>query len=114
MNMERTMPGDQIESVGGCSEVVSDQYCVQELLNELRADPSQTNPDISTGFEGLLGVAESLPLTTDEFGFARNWITSARQLWEQGKAGAALYQIRQVCLRLGLLSVLDAVGRDSA
>jgi hypothetical protein len=109
MTMERTLTGHQIEPVSERRELESQESCVQELMFELRANPAQTNPEIAAGFDGLLGVAESLPLTTTEFGFARNWITSARRFWKQGEAGAALYQVRQVCRKLRLWEVPPSV-----
>jgi hypothetical protein len=102
MTMEPTITGHQIEPVCGRSELESHESCVQELMVELSVNPAQTNAEIAAGFEGMLGVAESLPLTTTEFGFARNWITSARQFWEQGEAGEVLYQVRQLCRKLRL------------
>src|SRR5690242_8220329 len=78
------------------------EFGVQALLDEL-ADPSRSpSPAIAAGFDGLLRLAESLPLTTDEFGFAFNWITSARQLWERGEPGAARYQVDLVRKKLNL------------
>jgi hypothetical protein len=49
-------------------------------------------------FDRLGALIESLPLTVDRglIGFLRNWTASSRQLWEQGEAGAARYQLRQM------------------
>jgi HEPN domain-containing protein len=43
-----------------------------------------------------------LPLTTDEFSFAHNWLTSAQQLCERGDRHAACYQVDQVAKKLML------------
>jgi hypothetical protein len=43
-----------------------------------------------------------LPLTTDEFSFAHNWLTSAQHLWEAGDRHAASYQVDQVAKKLML------------
>ena len=78
------------------------EFRVQTLLDAL----SQRTrcPDMATaaGFDGLLRLAASLPLTTEEFAFARNWITGARRLWEEGEPGAARYQVEMVGKKLGL------------
>jgi hypothetical protein len=58
--------------------------------------------DITFGFRRLHRLLESLPLTTDEFGFAHNWLTSAELLWQRGDRHAARYQINQVARKLML------------
>ena len=45
-------------------------------------------------------VVDSLPLTLDDYVFARNWVCSAQRLWQQGESKAAAYQLRQVAKRL--------------
>jgi hypothetical protein len=54
------------------------------------------------GFIKLHWQVESLPLTTDEFCFAHNWLCSAEQLWEAGDHHAARYQVNQVVKKLML------------
>jgi hypothetical protein len=75
---------------------------IHELLSLLENPVHDSRPSIAAGFDWLMTVAQSLPLTTNEFGFASNWITSARQLWEQGEHGAARYQVKMVRRRLNL------------
>jgi hypothetical protein len=58
--------------------------------------------DIARGFKRLHRMVESLPLTTDEFSFAHNWLTSAQKLCEAGDRHAARYQIDQVAKKLML------------
>jgi hypothetical protein len=47
-------------------------------------------------------LVESLPLTTDEFCFAHNWLCSAEQLWDKGDRHAARYQVNQIVKKLML------------
>jgi hypothetical protein len=58
--------------------------------------------EAALGFRKLHRLAESLPLTTDEFCFAHNWQSSAEQLWEKGDRNAARYQVKQVVKNLML------------
>jgi hypothetical protein len=58
--------------------------------------------EIAREFKLLQWVVDALPLTSAEYCFALNWITSARQLWEQGDCGAARYQITLVIKKLNL------------
>ena len=77
-------------------------FDVHALLGALGDSARWPDPSVAGGFDLLLRVAESLPLTTEEFAFARCWITGARQLWEQGEPGAARYQVEIVRRRLAL------------
>jgi hypothetical protein len=43
-----------------------------------QSEPSAA--EITLGFRRLHRLVESLPLTTDEFSFVHNWLTSAQQL----------------------------------
>jgi hypothetical protein len=58
--------------------------------------------DICLVFRKLHRLVESLPLTTDEFSFAHNWLCSAEQLWESGDRHTARYQVNQVVKKLKL------------
>jgi hypothetical protein len=58
--------------------------------------------EAALGFRKLHRLVESLPLTTDEFSFAHNWLCSAEQLWDAGEQNAARYQVNQVIKKLKL------------
>jgi hypothetical protein len=70
------------------------------LLVALRRSPSSLDRSIPPGFDRLLTIAESLPLSSEDLASARHWIVGARTLWEQGETRAALYQVRLACRRL--------------
>jgi hypothetical protein len=65
-----------------------------------RSEPSVA--ETALGFRRLHRLVESMPLTTDEFSFAHNWLCSAEQLWEAGDRHAARYQVDQVAKKLML------------
>ena len=65
-----------------------------------RSEPSVT--ETALGFRRLHRLVESMPLTTDEFSFAHNWLCSAEQLWEAGDRHVARYQVDQVAKKLML------------
>jgi len=75
---------------------------IQGLLDALGDSSGLSRAEIAIAFDGLRRLVESLPLTTEEFCFAANWIASARQLWEQGEPGAARYQVDLVRKKFGL------------
>jgi hypothetical protein len=75
---------------------------VQELLDLVERQSSDSTEAIAAGFDWLKKFAESLPLTTNEFAFVSNWITSARRYWQAGDKGAARYQINMVWKKLSL------------
>jgi hypothetical protein len=58
--------------------------------------------EAALGFRKLHRLVESMPLTTDEFCFAHNWLCSAEQLWEKGDRHAARFQVNQVVKKLML------------
>src|SRR4051794_20676605 len=62
----------------------------QEMVGLLQARPNGAGP-VVVAFDRLGALIGGLPLTTDEFCFATNWLSSARQYWEAGELGAALY-----------------------
>ena len=76
------------------------EFSARGLLDALRKSPSSLDPSIAAGFDRLLRFAESLPLASDEFAFARNWIVAARDLWERDEPRAALYQVKMACKKL--------------
>jgi hypothetical protein len=80
---------------------------VQELdtmkLLALLKDPvGASTVEVARQFEVFHRLAESLPLTSEEFCFAHNWLTSAQMLWEAGDANAAHYQLTILVRKLGL------------
>jgi hypothetical protein len=58
--------------------------------------------EAALGFRKLHRLVESLPLTTDEFSFAHNWLCNAEHLWDAGEQNAARYQVNQVIKKLKL------------
>jgi hypothetical protein len=77
-------------------------YRPTKLLAGLHDSQSATVAEIAREFTLLQRVVSALPLTSAEYCFALNWITSARQLWEKGDCGAAHYQISLVIKKLNL------------
>lgn len=72
-------------------------------------DPSTSSiADIAHHFKDIHRLLESLPLTSAEYCFAHNWLTTAQEYWERGETGAACYQVRLVAriLALGRQGVL--------
>src|SRR5262249_8272191 len=51
-------------------------------------------------FRRLHQLVEAMPLSSDEFSFAYNWLCSAEQLWEKRDRNAARYQVDQVAKKL--------------
>ena len=45
-------------------------------------------------FDETLGWLEALPLTTTEFGLAKQRLRNAKTYWRAGVRGAALYELR--------------------
>jgi hypothetical protein len=64
--------------------------------------PEPSVAETALGFRRLHRLVESMPLTTDEFSFAQNWLCSAEQLWEAGDRHTARYQVGQVAKKLML------------
>jgi hypothetical protein len=76
------------------------EYRARGLLVALQRSPSSLDTSIPAGFDRLLRFTESLPLARTECAFARNWISGARALWEQGEPRAAIYQLKLTCKKL--------------
>ena len=65
-----------------------------EQLDEALSHPDATpRAVIASEFDRLGHLVAALPLTTDEYCFAANWITGARECWAAGDLGAASYQL---------------------
>jgi hypothetical protein len=83
--------------------MASPTFVQKSPATNLLAILKQSEPsvaDITLGFKRLHRLVESLPLTTDEFSFVHNWLTSAQQLWERGDRHTARYQVGQVAKKL--------------
>jgi hypothetical protein len=74
---------------------------VLEQLEEVLRHPGATERGMIAGeFDRLEELAGALPLTTDEYCFAANWIAGARECWTAGDRGAARYQLRMIGRKL--------------
>jgi hypothetical protein len=72
-----------------------------EQLDEALRHPDTTRHAVIAGeFARLGGLVAALPLTTDEYCFAINWIAGARECWTAGDVGAARYQLEMVRRKL--------------
>jgi hypothetical protein len=70
---------------------------LDEVLRQLGATPREV---IAAEFDRLSDLVAALPLTTEEYCFAINWIAGARRCWAAGDDGAARYQLRMIGRRL--------------
>lgn len=72
-----------------------------EQLDEVLCHPAATlRAVIGAEFDRLEEFVAALPLTTDEYCFAINWIAGARGCWKRGDFGAARYQLGMVRKKL--------------
>ena len=69
---------------------------VQQLDEALRQPGATPREVIAAEFGRLGDLVAALPLTTDEYCFAANWIAGARECWAAGDVGAARYQLAMV------------------
>ena len=70
---------------------------LDEVLRHSSATPREV---IAAEFDRLSNQVAALPLTTDEYCFAANWIAAARECWSAGNHGAARYQLEIVRKKL--------------
>lgn len=70
---------------------------LDEALRQLSTTPREL---ITAEFDRLSDLVAALPLTTDEYCFAANWIAGARECWQAGDLGAARYQLEMVRKKL--------------
>ena len=70
---------------------------LDEVLRHSSATPREV---IAAEFDRLRVQAAALPLTTDEYCFAINWISGARECWLAGNHGGARYQLQIVRKKL--------------
>jgi hypothetical protein len=73
---------------------------VEELDEALRHPGATPREVMAAQFGRLSDLVAALPLTTDEYCFAANWIAAARECWAAGGAGAARYQLAMVRKKL--------------
>ena len=73
-----------------------------KLLALLRHMPEPCPAEITLEFQAMHRLVESLPLTSEEFCFAHNWLASAQTLWQIGESKAAHYQVAAIVRRLDL------------
>jgi hypothetical protein len=76
--------------------------CVEQLNEALRYPATTPWTVIAAEFDRLSNLVAALPLMTDEYCFAINWIASARKYWTAGELGAARYQLAMVRKKLAL------------
>jgi hypothetical protein len=70
-------------------------------LDEALSRPSGTPQAVIAGeFDRLIDLVAALPLTSDEYCFAVNWIAGARECWLAGDSWAASYQLEMVRKKL--------------
>jgi hypothetical protein len=70
---------------------------LDEALRQLGPTPREV---IAAEFGRLCDLVAALPLTTDEYCFAINWIAGARECWTAGDLGTARYQLEMVRKKL--------------
>jgi hypothetical protein len=74
-----------------------------EQLEEALRQPGRTPSEvIAAEFDRLGDLVAALPLATDEYCFAVNWIAGARDCWAAGDVGATRYQLAMVRKKLAL------------
>jgi hypothetical protein len=73
---------------------------LEQLDEALRQHSAALHTVIAPEFDRLEELVAALPLTTDEYCFAANWIVSARECWAAGDPGAACYQLQMVRKKL--------------
>jgi hypothetical protein len=73
---------------------------VEQLDEVLRQPGAIPREVIAAEFNRLSDLVAALPLTTDEYCFAVNWIAGAREDWASGDPGAAQYQLQMVRKKL--------------
>jgi hypothetical protein len=74
--------------------------CVEQLAAALRQPGATPREVVAAEFDRLGDLVAALPLTTDEYCLAANWIAGAREYWSAGDRGAACYQLRMIGRKL--------------
>jgi hypothetical protein len=73
---------------------------LEQLDAALRRPSAIPHAVIAVEFDRLEELVAALPLMTDEYCFAANWIAGARECWAAGEGGAAGYQLEMVRKKL--------------
>jgi hypothetical protein len=73
---------------------------LEQLDEALRQPDATLGSVIAAEFDRLGELIAALPLTTDEYCFAINWIAGAREYWAAGDSGAACYQLAMIRKKL--------------
>jgi hypothetical protein len=79
-----------------CADVAILDVSFQQLEAMLCQPTAWSDQGIATAFDHLSELVAALPLTTEEYCFAANWITAARVCWSSGDFGAARYQLKVI------------------
>jgi|GEM_PF-2325335 len=69
------------------------------LATAAQPDDSRAS-QIEARFKLCGRILDALPLASDEYLFARNWLTSAQNLWSRGDGHVARFQVLQILRRL--------------
>jgi hypothetical protein len=73
----------------GCAHVAMLTTGVEHLAKVLRHSSASQREVIAAEFDRLSNLVGALPLPTDEYCFANNWLASARECWTTGDLGTA-------------------------
>jgi hypothetical protein len=84
---------ETIKIVGEASE----NLLIDSLMRVIQTFDCRKSP---IGFQTLISLMESLPLSTAEFGLARNRLDNARRYADSDEPGAAIYELRLLLNRL--------------
>jgi hypothetical protein len=77
---------------------------MMNLLAFLQQPGKAPATEVGSQFGHVHRLIESLPLTSGEYCFAHNWLSSGRKLWEAGEYATACYQVTAVAKKLNLLA----------
>lgn len=84
----------------GFADAAMVEMSVEQLDEALRQPGATPRAVIAAEFDRLAELVAALPLTTDEYCFAANWIAGARACWSAADVGAARYQLRMISRKL--------------
>jgi hypothetical protein len=76
------------------------EMTMTKLLASLTDPNGSAVAEVARHFADVQRLVASLPLTSAEYCFAHNWLTSAQQLWQAGHYATARYQVRMVAKKL--------------
>jgi hypothetical protein len=75
---------------------------VHDLLELLGTGPEASVARVASAFREFQKALDALPLPSEEFCFAHNWLNSAQKLWEGGDRPTAYYQLKLLVKKLAL------------